>query len=120
MDRWILIVCTVACTVEGNQTSLLNYTRSLTLFLEGQSISRTQDLPGANSLDVRPEFFEDITDVSLIVDAAEAYVATACPSGIQKCECMNAPGMEISLSFLNEKSFDALVLLIKINTEKFF
>ena len=72
-------------------------TSFLTLFIAAQTISRTQDLPGANSLDVRPEFFEDITDVSLIMNAAEAFVATACPSGIKKCECMNAPGTEISI-----------------------
>ena len=75
-------------------------TSFLSLFLAAQTISRTQDLPGANSLNVRPEFFEDITDVSLIMNAAEAFVATACPSGIKKCECMNAPGTEISILLL--------------------
>ena len=90
-------------------------TSFLTLFLAAQTLSRTQDLPGANSLNVRPEFFEDITDVSLIMNAAEAFVATACPSGIKKCECMNAPGMEISiLFFLNIRKnlrFDVLLLI---------
>ena len=101
MDRWILIGCMVAHNVKGNQPSLLNCRYLTLLFLEAQSITRTQDLPGANSLNVRPEFFEDITDVSLIVDAAEAFVATACPSGIEKCECMNAPGTEVSFLLKN-------------------
>ena len=64
------------------------------LCLAVQQITRTQDLPGADTLNVRPEFFDDIQDVSLISDTMAAYVTRACPSGIERCECMNAPGKE--------------------------
>jgi len=63
-----------------------------TTAVEVQQITRTQDLPGADTLNVRPEFFDDIQDVSLISDTMAAYVTRACPSGIERCECMNAPG----------------------------
>ena len=64
------------------------------LCLAVQQITRTQDLPGADTLNVRPEFFDDIQDVSLLSDTMAAYVTRACPSGIEKCECMNDPGTE--------------------------
>ena len=49
-------------------------------------------LPGAD--DLPAHLFDDITDISYITDTAEAYVNTACPAGIKKCECMNAPGKD--------------------------
>ena len=48
------------------------------------------NLPGINQLPTH--LFNDITDISQLLDMADTYVTKACPSGIQRCECMNAPG----------------------------
>jgi len=72
MNRWILAACLIAHA--GAREGKVEVTK----------------LPGANQLPT--SFFEDVTDVSLITDTAEAFVTRACPGGIEKCECMNAPG----------------------------
>ena len=48
------------------------------------------NLPEVNQLPTH--LFNDITDISQMMNLADTIVKNACPSGIQRCECMNAPG----------------------------
>jgi len=71
---------------DSNKDGLLSQSQFTKMLVFLLSLCFT--LSGAQELTLPPGF-----DPAVFMDSVYSDIKAACPSGIEKCECMNAPGV---------------------------